>query len=370
MKRNRLFFGLLVLGAIALWIASASPFAPACLALLCLPVPVSLLWNKLCMRGLQSEIAVEPSAEKGKPIRVTLRVGGAKRMPAAGISAVLLAENTLTGSTEEVSVVLRPRGKAYEARKTYTSRYCGQVRFRVKELRLPDLYGVAALKVPAGCKASCTVFPVTFRMDCRDILLPPAKQDTDSYAQQGRGSDPTEVFQLREYVPGDPLRGIHWKLSSKTGTLIYRDPSAPVRRAMLIYWDRNSGTPRQKDALAECVFSLCQALSEAGYPFSLGYACTVGCTVEDVSDADALADKLPALLRRGEGDRTQLPDLAEFGRTLWFTADAAAVPDQEDVYTLLCSDTQALISVAGMAFTPDNYITAMQRLDLHDETHG
>ena len=370
MKKNRLLFGLLLVTALALWIASASPFAPACLVLLCLPVPVSLLWNRLCARRLRSEVTVDASSEKGKPIRVCIRVGGGRRMPAAGIHALLIAENTLTGSADEIAVVLRPRGKMYEAQRKYTSRYCGQIRFRVRELRLPDLYGVAALKVPSDARSSCTVFPVTFPMDCRDILLPAAQRDTEAFAQQGRGADPTEVFQLREYVPGDPLRGIHWKLSSKTGTLIYRDPSAPVRRAMLIYWDRNTGTPRQKDALAECVFSLCQALSEAGYPFSLGYACTVGCTVEDVENADALTDKLPALLRRGEGERTELPDLSDFGRTLWFTANASSVPDNEDVYTLLCTDTASLISVAGTSFTPDNYISVMQRLDLHDETHG
>lgn len=371
MKKNRLIFLFILILALALWIISASAFALGCLVLLCLPIPLCLVWNKLSVRGMRCTLRADSAAEKGQPIPLKLNVQVGRFSPAAGIRGVITAENMLTGSSEDIPVVLQPNGNRFTARVRYASPYCGQLRFYIKHLLLPDLYAVAGIHIPIQTEpARCTVYPVTFAMDCRDILLPASLQQTDAFTQQGRGNDPTEVFQLREYVPGDPLRGIHWKLSSKTDTLIYRDPSAPVRRALLVYWDRITGTPKQRDTLAESVFSLCQALSEAGYPFSLGYSGTIGCTLEDVPHSEALTDKLPALLRMDEGASADAPDLSSFGRTLWFTARRETIPANENVLSLLCTDSPDSVVVNGVTFTPENYMEILQKLDLRYETYG
>ena len=45
--------------------------------------------------------------------------------------------------------------------------------------------------------------------------------------QNRRSSDPSEIFDIRDYVPGDDIRTVHWKLSAKTGSLIVRQASDP-----------------------------------------------------------------------------------------------------------------------------------------------
>lgn len=45
--------------------------------------------------------------------------------------------------------------------------------------------------------------------------------------QNRKGSDASEMFDIRDYVPGDDIRTIHWKLSGKTDELIVRQASAP-----------------------------------------------------------------------------------------------------------------------------------------------
>lgn len=44
----------------------------------------------------------------------------------------------------------------------------------------------------------------------------------------------SENHELRLYRPGDHLKGIHWKLSAKTGKLIFREPMEAVRGAALL----------------------------------------------------------------------------------------------------------------------------------------
>lgn len=51
---------------------------------------------------------------------------------------------------------------------------------------------------------------------------------TEEMVRRHRGNDPSETFDVRDYVPGDDVRSIHWKLSGKMDTLIVRQASDPA----------------------------------------------------------------------------------------------------------------------------------------------
>lgn len=40
--------------------------------------------------------------------------------------------------------------------------------------------------------------------------------------QNRKGNDPSEIFDIKDYTPGDDLRFVHWKLSGKADHLIMR----------------------------------------------------------------------------------------------------------------------------------------------------
>ena len=91
----------------------------------------------------------------------------------------------------------------------------------------------------------------------------------DDGASNRRGEDRSEVYQLREYRPGDDIRQIHWKLSSKLDELILKEASQPESRSLLVFWDkRTGGNPQQMDALAEVVSSAGMALLQSGVPYA------------------------------------------------------------------------------------------------------
>ncbi|MBM6695174.1 DUF58 domain-containing protein, partial [Pseudoflavonifractor capillosus] len=54
--------------------------------------------------------------------------------------------------------------------------------------------------------------------------LPPLPQMPAGDSLKWRGTPSMEDYDLREYRPGDPLRSIHWKLSSKHDSLVVREP--------------------------------------------------------------------------------------------------------------------------------------------------
>ena len=93
--------------------------------------------------------------------------------------------------------------------------------------------------------------------------------DSDEYSMYHPGDDPSETFALREYLSGDRIKNIHWKLSEKTDHLMVRQLGLPVNNSILLVLDNSAGTApsaSEREALGEAVVSVSAALCEAGLP--------------------------------------------------------------------------------------------------------
>ena len=55
--------------------------------------------------------------------------------------------------------------------------------------------------------------------------------------QTRTGNDPSEIFDIKDYVPGDDLRFVHWKLTGKADHLIIRQPSEPTHYHAILLMD-------------------------------------------------------------------------------------------------------------------------------------
>lgn len=126
--------------------------------------------------------------------------------------------------------------------------------------------------------------------------------DSENYSPDRTGYDLAEVYALREYAPGDSLRQMHWKLSSKLDKLVVREPSLPVRRSVLVFWERTqTAAPEQSDAQADVVVTACRSLLESGVQFTVCWndAQEQQCVSQPVRSVDELTGLLPRLLSAG-----------------------------------------------------------------------
>ena len=85
----------------------------------------------------------------------------------------------------------------------------------------------------------CGLLPGDFRMHIRPTAqrpkdLPDPDKQIFTYWKPKAGGGFSEHHELRLYRPGDSLRQIHWKLSGKTGNLIYREPMMPMNNRLLL----------------------------------------------------------------------------------------------------------------------------------------
>lgn len=104
----------------------------------------------------------------------------------------------------------------------------------------------------------CSVFPFNFFMRCRKlelrkeiIVFPEPREYTIEYeheVRRKRGEAQTEekgyegdLLSLRDYVPGDPLKYIHWKASARIGQFKTKELSALMSRPAMIDIERLRG---------------------------------------------------------------------------------------------------------------------------------
>ena len=95
--------------------------------------------------------------------------------------------------------------------------------------------------------------------------------DGRRYSTDKPGQDVSEVFALREYAPGDEVRKIHWKLSSKIDKMMVRDFSLPFNYSVFLLMELTRGKEDAVDAVVELYLSLSRALLEGGINHNLAW---------------------------------------------------------------------------------------------------
>ena len=179
------------------------------------------------------------------------------------------------------------------------SPWCGRIRLAVESARLYDCFGLIGVKTQPDAHSACVVQPDTF---LQTLVLSPAAahiDDTEDYSNERPGYDLSEMFQIRDYVPGDSQRQIHWKLSHKYDKLIVKDPSLPITRSAAVFWERTEEAPTadRTDAEAEIVVSVCRNLLSQSVQFTVGWneGNTGRCVFQQIRDMDDLIGLLPRL---------------------------------------------------------------------------
>lgn len=353
-------YALAILLCAALWIYAASPWMLALLLLLLLLPLLSLLWNLAARRALTGTLRVPSSANKRSEITVRVSASAARLASGGSLWCRLRVRNDLCGEESVLTIPLTPDGRGdLCGTAALSSAHCGRLRIRAEHWLLLDAAGLFPVKKAANLEEKCTVLPETFPVSLSLDHLASLSDETESLENARGGADPTELFQLREYQRGDSVRGIHWKLTAKLDTPIFREPGQPENRRLLVFWDKTPCAAAVQDALAESVFSVAQALTEAGCPFALAWAERGEVQRAEVGDQDALLRSLPLLLRSAEGGAQ--PDCSRYGRTLRFAATPPETADAS-VLTLCCTEDGA--GAGYICFAPETAADALQRLDI------
>ena len=127
-----------------------------------------------------------------------------------------------------------------------------------------------------------------------------AMPDSDIYSTEKPGNDPGEIFAIREYIPGDAIRQIHWKLSEKCDKTMIREFGLQVVNDMLVLLETtDADSQAETDAITEVFASLCQTMANTGILYQAGWreTKTDALRLQTVSNPGEFPDLLARLLR-------------------------------------------------------------------------
>lgn len=361
-----------IIRSAVVWVLVAALLAALCfvtssgwvLAALCLCVFLPLLSFGLnfTLRGkLQLSLTLQTSAAKNSAVPISAELRNRSFFPALRVIVPLRVRNDLTGECQQPELLMSAGTRSGQS-VTFLlgSSYCGRLSIQADRAWVMDYFGFLPVRVPLTASARTTVLPDMFSSEVR---LSPAASESDGGMENRRGTDRSEVYQLREYRPGDDVRQIHWKLSSKLDELVWKEPSMPESRSLLVIWDkRMSATPAQMDTLAEAVSSVCQAIVNGGLPFELCWTEEEPC-FQWIEREDQLLQVIASLVKTAGTADCTLPDFDEYGTVLYFGTQLPDDRVRDNVICLLCGEA-AEEGGRIIGFTPENVQETLRRWEM------
>lgn len=272
MLKRRLACILLIVSALILYFFDNETVTLALLLAVIVMPAVSV--GLLALSGRNMDISMERSPQtEGNP-RVVVTIISRDLIPAGEVEAEVICTNLRTGEADSYFISETPRPKS--TRRTefeIIPKHAGRYEVSVASVVLRDPLQLAEKKVSCGDREYVTVMPEIFDIPltyASDAAMLESDRSTDSR----RGNDPGEVREIREYVPGDPVRNIHWKLSEKTDKLMVKELGMPITDRFLIIFDTGhevSQDPAALEAIASVFASLAETVRKDSSSLSIGW---------------------------------------------------------------------------------------------------
>ena len=261
----------------------------------CLPL-LSLAASLPLVRGCSLSLsAAEAAVERGGRARWVLTFANAARLPLPRITFTLGLENLLTGERITVRRSLPAASRGARTPEEIPAPHCGTWVCAVFSPRVCDLLGLFSFRLPPPPPCRVLVLPVPTRED------PPPGMDrgAEGAGMKPRpGGGPGEDYDLRAYRPGDPLRAVHWKLSSKRDELIVREGVQPQDTLWNLTFD-HFGAPEVFERVLDRLYTVGSVLLTRGQRMLVQWAepSTGAVRCMAVSDEASFLAALDTLLR-------------------------------------------------------------------------
>lgn len=264
MWKHRIWYSAVCVTALIAYIVAdrREPLVLLCV-LACLPV-LGVLLELAAIRGIEVTCQVQGTCRAGQEIGVRFSLRRKSSLPLGSVRMQAVFENVLYGNQKEADIWLLP-----DERREMVFVYpleaadCGNMKTCVSALACQDIFGLFVFRRPVNIQEETLIYPPEIRLNMDLLQRPETKSFGEMYDQQKKGQDISEVSGLRDYVPGDSMNSIHWKLSGKLDQLIVREFGKPSNYNTLILYEmmKRSGGKEIPNAYNNAVLALTVSLS-------------------------------------------------------------------------------------------------------------
>ncbi len=217
-------------------------------------------------RLLKVELRIPPHCFAGESFPISLQIQNRKTLfPSFSMSVEHIDESGFLFQSFYVAWV-RAHGQAFQPAEAML-RYRG--RYEIRKIKILSRY-------PFGFFLKGKEYPVNTECVCYPEIIP---QEHLNFAavdimgsnrrfDRGLGND---LYMIRDYLPSDSARHVHWKASAKTATLKTREFAAEENRRVPVYLDRFGRVDQMQEfeRLVSCAASLVFHMIQDGIEVAL-----------------------------------------------------------------------------------------------------
>lgn len=233
-----------------------------------LPV-VMFVTTLITKRSTKAEFAVQSkTTPKNTSFPVQLCITNNSIFPVGKAEAHIEYYNIFNNQINEFELLF-PLQARNTQRVTFqlSSKYCGILKIRSAYINIYDPLRMFRFRTGKNITTEIAVMPEIHEVNGAISYTDREIEESSVFSENTAGDDPSEVFDLRDYVTGDKLNRIHWKLSSKKDDLIVKDYSLPVDVPCMLFlnlkcYEDSKYTLPVFDTLVETLISLSQFLIE------------------------------------------------------------------------------------------------------------
>lgn len=262
----------IIISALILYLFSNETVTLALLLALIAALPASFLLLRLSRRSIEISLSDASRFENKNSFILTIKNKG--WLPVALVEVEVCCENLRTGEADlyRVHRGLMPR-KSTEATIEISPTHAGRYELSVSSGKMYDPLGIWGEKIDCEDRRYMTSLPEIYEMHIKPVSSA-AMPESDVYSVRRKGSVSGDMIGIKEYVAGDPVRNIHWKLSEKTDKLLVKELGDPATDNYLLLLDSAAGLVHDTvalDAVASVFASLMHSLRLSDITFNVGW---------------------------------------------------------------------------------------------------
>ena len=240
MIKRSLIYGLVTLITLCMFFLFTEKIIGIVLLMECLYYIMAFAYVRIVSRFIQVTLDKGLySAEKNSEIPVLIQVKNKSKWLSVRCGFRIKVVNNFTGEVKkEIINHTVTRGVKETFSESFLSSDCGEISVYLVEHYVYDWISCLYLKKKTNDVKKIEILPEThllmteIQRTTREFIA-----DSEVYSDSEKGDDLSEIYQVREYVEGDPIHDIHWKLSAKTDNLLIKEHGKPLGCVVLIWID-------------------------------------------------------------------------------------------------------------------------------------
>lgn len=181
---------------------------------------------------------------KNEDMVINVIVSNKSFLPFSSADIYLSIKNNAINQTESFKVktfVLQKNVQKLSI--SFKLQHCGSFSVKIDKIVIFDILRLFSYRIRGkkiDDKKTRTIFTISpqlcelcFQLGASQII----DYESDVMSKNKKGDDPSEIFDIHQYIDGDKLNRIHWKLSAKQDELYVKDYSLPINNSLCIVYD-------------------------------------------------------------------------------------------------------------------------------------